>query len=114
MWRFLLFGHDGIVVPRVIAAEARARGIPRENSQKTVKLLRRWIRQSSAKLVKELRRRPSRVLSLPVVLAVVAAAAAFQATGAVAGLVASQWLLRAMPEDMLRASTCEPGADVGA
>ena len=109
MWRFLMFGHDGIVVPRLIAAEMRALGLPPEESQRTLNLLRRWLVQSSAKLVDELRRRPSRIVSLPLVVPVIVAAAAFQAAGALAGLVASKRLLEAMPEDMLRASTCEPG-----
>lgn len=108
MWRFLMFGHDGIVVPRLIAAETRALGLPPEKSQRTLNLLRRWVVQSTAKLVDELRRRPSRIASLPLVLPVIGAAAAFQAVGALAGLVASKRLLRAMPEEMLRASTCEP------
>ena len=108
VWRFLMFGHDGIVVPRLIAAEMRALGLPPAESQRTLNLLRRWVVQSTAKLVKELRRRPSRIVSLPIVVPVVAAAAACQAAGALAGLVASKWLLEAMPQDMLRASTCEP------
>ncbi len=108
MWRFLMFGHDGIVVPRLIAAETRTLGLPPEESQRTLNLLRRWVVQSTAKLAKELRRQPSRVVSLPIVVMVIGAAAAFQAAGALGGLVASKRLLEAMPEDMLRASTCEP------
>jgi glycosyltransferase involved in cell wall biosynthesis len=108
MWRFLLFGHDGIVVPKLIAAEARALNVQPEPSQRTVKLLWRWISQSTVKLVAEIGRRPSRVVSLPVVLPVIAAAGAFQAIGAIGGIVASRRLLAAMPEDMRRSSTCQP------
>jgi glycosyltransferase involved in cell wall biosynthesis len=110
MWRFLMFGHDGIVVPRLVAAEGLALALPPEPSQRTLNLLKRWVAQSTAKLAAELRRRPLRIVSLPLVLGVVVAAAGFQAVGALAGLVASKRLLEAMPKDMLRASTCQPDA----
>ena len=109
MWCFLLFGHDGVVVPRLIAAEARSLDRSPERSRKTLNLVRWWAGQSTAKLIEEIRREPSRMLSLPLVAPVFAAAVAFLTAGAVAGLVAPKRLLDAMPDDMLRGSTCRPG-----
>ena len=109
MWRFLLFGHDGVVVPRLVAADARLGGGSPKRSRHTFALLWRSLSQSGRKLVTEIRRKPSRVPELVLVAPVVTAALAFQTAGAVAGLVASRQLLTSMPEDILRASTCEPG-----
>jgi glycosyltransferase involved in cell wall biosynthesis len=110
MWRFLLFGHDGVAVPRLIAAEARSLGRARNQHRTTLQLFKRWTVQSTVKVIEHFRRQPSRILSLPIVAPVVAAAVIFQAAGAVAGLLAPKRLLEAMPDDLLRASTCQPGS----
>jgi glycosyltransferase involved in cell wall biosynthesis len=110
MWRFLLFGHDGIVVPRLVAADAKLAGKTPRQGRHTLALVWRWISQSTEKLATELGRQPSRIPSLVLVVPVVAGAFLFQAAGAIAGLVAPRQLLEAMPEDILRASTCEPRA----
>jgi glycosyltransferase involved in cell wall biosynthesis len=109
MWRFLLFGHDGVVVPRLIAADARLAGRSPSQSAHTMSLLWRSLSQSGRKLAGELQRRPSRTPELLLVAPVVAAALTFQTAGALAGLIASRQLLASMPEEILRASTCEPG-----
>jgi glycosyltransferase involved in cell wall biosynthesis len=109
VWRFLLFGHDGVVVPRLVAADARAAGRPPTRTRHTLALAWRWASQAAKKLAGELRRTPSRAPELILVAPIVVVAVALQAAGAVAGLIASPQLLAAMPEDILRASTCEPG-----
>jgi glycosyltransferase involved in cell wall biosynthesis len=109
VWRFLLFGHDGVVVPRLVAADARLSGRPRRRGRHTLALAWQSISQSAKKLTAELSRKPSRVVELVVVAPIVAAALTLQAAGAVGGLVASRQLLEAMPEEILRASTCDPG-----
>ena len=112
VWRFLLFGHDGVVVPRLVAADARAAGRPPKQTRHTFALAWRWASQAAKKLVAEIRRKPSRAPELFVVVPIVMAAVVLQAAGAVAGLVASPQLLAAMPDEILRASTCEPGIPV--
>jgi glycosyltransferase involved in cell wall biosynthesis len=108
MWRFLLFGHDGVVVPRLVAAQARAAGRGPTRARHTLRLAWLWVSQAGKKLVGEIRRRPIRAPELIVVAPIIMAAMMFQAAGAVGGLVASPQLLAAMPEEILRASTCEP------
>jgi hypothetical protein len=71
--------------------------------------MRFWAVQVCGKLASEIRRRPSRLLTLPFAIPVFAAAVVLQAAGALAGLVAPERLLRAVPEDVLRGSTCQPG-----
>ena len=110
MWRFLLFGHDGVAVPRLIAAEARSLGRSRNQHRTTLQLFKRWTVQSTAKLIEHFRRQPSRVLSLPIVAPVIVGAVIFQAAGAVAGLLAPKRLLEAMPDDLLPTDfVLEPG-----
>jgi glycosyltransferase involved in cell wall biosynthesis len=109
IWRFLLLGYDGVVVPRLIASEPRISNRVREQRRRTLNLLRFWTVQSMAKLVGELRRRPSRILSLPLALPVIAAAVILQGVGALGGLLAPQRMLEAVPDDILRSSTCQPG-----
>jgi glycosyltransferase involved in cell wall biosynthesis len=107
-WRFLLMGFDGVVVPRLIAEESPPASRSRDQRRRTFNLLRFWAVQSRAKLIDEIRRKPSRVLSLPLAAPVFAGAVALQATGAVAGLLAPEQLLHAVPDDVLRGSTCQP------
>jgi glycosyltransferase involved in cell wall biosynthesis len=109
IWRFLLMGYDGVVVPRLIAQHAPASRRSSERWGRTVALMRFWAVQVCAKLASEVRRRPSRLLTLPIAIPVFAAAVVLQAAGALAGLVAPERLLRAVPEDVLRGSTCQPG-----
>jgi glycosyltransferase involved in cell wall biosynthesis len=109
IWRFLLMGYDGVVVPRLIAQDAPAVRRSSERRRRTVGLIRFWAVQVGAKLTAEIRRRPSRLLTLPLALPVFAAAVVLQAAGALAGLVAPERLLKAVPEDVLRGSTCQPG-----
>jgi hypothetical protein len=47
-------------------------------------------------------------LTLPVALPLLASATLLQAAGAFAGLVAPNRLLAAVPDEMLRGSTCQP------
>ena len=112
MWRFLLFGHDGVAVPRLIAAEARSLGRSRHQHRTTLQLFKRWTVQSTVKLIEHFRLQPSRVLSIPIVAPVIVGAVIFQAAGAVAALLAPKRLLEAMPDDLLRASTCQPGPEL--
>jgi glycosyltransferase involved in cell wall biosynthesis len=109
VWRFLLQGHDGVAVPKLIAAEAS--GAPQTSGPNITAgfLARRWVKESTRKLTRELRRKPSRLISLPVVLPIVAGAVFLQALGAVGGMVASRRLLESVPDDILRSSTCQPG-----
>ena len=107
-WRFLLMGFDGVVVPRLIAEDSPPVSRSRDQRRRTFNLLRFWAQQSRAKLTDEIRRKPSRVLSLPLAAPVFAGAVALQAAGAVAGLVAPERLLEAVPDEVLRGSTCQP------
>jgi glycosyltransferase involved in cell wall biosynthesis len=109
IWRFLLMGYDGVVVPRLIAQDAPAIRRSSERRRRTVGLIRFWAVQVGAKLATEIRRRPSRMLALPFAVPVFAAAVVLQAVGALAGLVAPERLLGAVPKDVLRGSTCQPG-----
>jgi glycosyltransferase involved in cell wall biosynthesis len=109
IWRFLLMGYDGVVVPRLIAQDAPAFRRSSEQRRRTVGLIRFWAVQVGAKLAAEIRRRPSRLLMLPFAVPVFAAAVVLQAVGALAGLVAPERLLGAVPDDVLRGSTCQPG-----
>jgi glycosyltransferase involved in cell wall biosynthesis len=107
VWRFLLMGLDGVVVPRLIAEElpAAARS---GATRRPLKLLRYWVSHAAAKVADEVSRKPSRILTLPFAAPVFASAVALQAAGAVAGLVAPDRLLDAVPDDILRSSTCQP------
>jgi glycosyltransferase involved in cell wall biosynthesis len=107
-WRFILMGFDGIVVPRLIAAEQRSAGARTDQGRRTLLLVRFWSSQAVAKLADAIRRRPARVLTLPVALPLLASATLLQAAGAFAGLVAPNRLLAAVPDEMLRGSTCQP------
>jgi hypothetical protein len=109
IWRFLLLGYDGVVVPRLIAREVRRTHVGREQRRRTFNLLRFWTVQAATKLVGELRRQPSRIVSLPLAAPVIVAAVALQGLGALGGLVAPERMLGAVPEDILRSSTCQPG-----
>lgn len=113
-WRFILMGFDGVVVPRLIARDAPAVRRSQEQRRRTVSLIRFWAAQAGAKLVDEIRRKPSRVLTLPLALPVFVGAAVLQALGAAAGLIAPERLLQAVPEDVLRGSTCQRGPIVAA
>jgi glycosyltransferase involved in cell wall biosynthesis len=115
-WRFLLMGFDGVVVPRLIAEEVPAAKRSEDQRRRTFNLMRFWAVQAKAKLVDEIRREPSRILTLPFAAPVFAGAVALQAAGAAAGLLAPERLIGAVPEDVLRGSTCEPTprASVGA
>jgi glycosyltransferase involved in cell wall biosynthesis len=113
-WRFLLMGYDGAVVPRLIAQDAPAVMRSSVRRRRTVGLVRFWAVQVGAKLATEIRRRPSRVLTLPFALPVFAAAVILQAVGALAGFVAPERLLGAVPDHVLRGSTCQPGPIAGA
>jgi glycosyltransferase involved in cell wall biosynthesis len=120
-WRFLLVGYDGVVVPRLIAEEARSSSRPgrpegrhygsrsRDQRRRTLRLIRFWSVQSVAKLIAEIRRQPSRVLSLPLAAPIIAGAVALQGVGALAGLIAPERLLDAVPDDILSSSTCQRG-----
>jgi glycosyltransferase involved in cell wall biosynthesis len=115
-WRFLLAGYDGVVVPRLIAEEARSSSRParvrsrsRDQRRRTLGLIRFWSVQGAAKLIAEIRRQPSRVLSLPLAAPIIAAAVALQAIGALAGLLAPERFLNAVPDDILSSSTCQRG-----
>ena len=107
VWRFLLMGFDGVVVPRLIAAERRSAGARGHQGRRTLGLVRFWVSQAAAKLAGAIREQPSRLLTLPVTLLLTAGAALLQAGGALAGLVAPHRFLAAVPDDMLRGSTCE-------
>lgn len=112
-WRFLLMGFDGVVVPRLIAEESHPVNRSRDQRRRTLSLLRFWAVQSRAKFIDEVRRKPSRLLSLPFAAPVFAGAVALQAAGAVAGLLAPERLLEAVPDDVLRGSTCQPTQSSG-
>jgi glycosyltransferase involved in cell wall biosynthesis len=107
IWRFILVGYDGVVVPRLIAEEARSSEKSRDQRRRALHLLRFWAVEGAKKLVGEIRTKPSRILALPVAAPIMAAAVALQAVGAVAGLVAPQRLLDAVPDDILVSSTCQ-------
>jgi glycosyltransferase involved in cell wall biosynthesis len=109
IWRFLLMGYDGVVVPRLIAEELPRAERSRDQRRRTFDLIRFWAAQAWRKLTGEIRRDPSRLLELPLVVPVVAGAVVLQAAGALAGLVAPQWFLGTVPDDVLRGSTCERG-----
>jgi hypothetical protein len=103
-------GFDGVVVPRLIAAERHSAGAPGRQWPRTVALLRFWATQAAAKLREAVRERPSRVLTLPLAAPILAGAVLLQGVGALAGLIAPRRLLAAIPEDILSGSTCElPG-----
>jgi glycosyltransferase involved in cell wall biosynthesis len=108
-WRFLLMGYDGVVVPQLIARESPASTRGRMQRRRTFALMRFWARQAVAKLVGEIRRDPSRLLSLPLAVPVFAGAVFLQAAGAIGGLLAPGRLLAAVPAELLRGSTCQPG-----
>jgi glycosyltransferase involved in cell wall biosynthesis len=108
-WRFLLVGYDGVVVPRLIAAEGRSSNASRDQRKRIFRLIRFWSAQGVAKLIAEIRRQPSRVLSLPVTAPIIAGAVALQGVGALAGLIAPERLLDAVPDDILSSSTCQRG-----
>ena len=110
VWRFILMGFDGVVVPRLIAADSAPADRSRDQRRRTLNLMRFWAVQSGAKLVGEIRRKPSRVLSLPLAAPVFGGAVALQAAGAVAGLLAPDRLLEAVPDEVLRGSTCQRGS----
>jgi glycosyltransferase involved in cell wall biosynthesis len=107
IWRFLLMGYDGVVVPRLIAAELPRAERTRVQRKRTFGLIRFWAAQACRKIGAELRRKPSRVLELPLALPIFASAVVLQAAGALAGLVAPRWFIQAVPDDVLRGSTCE-------
>ena len=109
VWRFLLLGYDGVVVPRLIASEFSTSNRIGEQFRRTLNLLRFWTVQGVAKLIGELRRQPSRILSLPLAVPVIAAAVVLQGVGALGGLLAPERMLEAVPDDILRSSTCQPG-----
>ena len=111
VWRFLLFGHDGIVVPRLVAADARLPAVRRS---------RAGIRLGSYGARCRTRRRnswPRFAADLPARLSC-SWSSHPDGRGGVAGLrrgggarrLAST--SRGMPEEILRASTCEPGMGV--
>ena len=105
-WRFLLMGFDGVVVPRLIAEEAPPAQRPGVRRRRTLRLVRFWGVQARAKFLDELRRAPSRVVILPLAVPIFLAAVALQGIGAIAGLVAPERLLNAVPEEVLKGSTC--------
>ena len=107
VWRFILMGFDGVVVPRLIAADRHSAGAPGRQWPRTVALLRFWATQAAAKLREAVRESPSRVLTLPLAAPIVAGAVLLQGVGALAGLVAPRRLLAAVPADILSGSTCE-------
>ena len=106
-WRFLLMGFDGVVVPRLIAEEAPPVNRFRDQRRRTFNLIRFWAAQATLKLTGEIRRNPLRLLTLALAVPVFVAAVTLQAAGALAGLVAPQRFLDAVPDDVLRGSTCE-------
>jgi glycosyltransferase involved in cell wall biosynthesis len=107
IWRFILMGFDGVVVPRLIAAEGRSAGSRGGQWARTVALMRFWATQAAAKLRDAVRASPSRVISLPLAAPILAGAVLLQAFGALAGLVAPRRLLAAVPGEILSSSTCE-------
>ena len=106
-WRFLLMGFDGVAVPRLIAGELPAVNRARAQRRRTFDLVRFWAVQAKAKLADEIRRDPSRLLILPLAVPVFLGAIVLQAAGALGGLLAPQRFLEAVPDDVLRGSTCE-------
>ena len=108
VWRFILMGFDGVVVPRLIGTKARSLDRYRDSRRRTLHLVRFWAAQGAAKLIGEIRRKPSRILSLPLVAPIIASAVSLQAVGALAGLVAPERLLEAVPDEILSSSTCRP------
>lgn len=109
VWRFLLQGHDGVVVPRLIAAEAGPSPKASTPPPTAGFLARRWFKESMRKLARGLEQQPGRILTLPLVLPLIAGAVVLQGIGAIGGKFASKQLLEAAPEDILRSSTCQPG-----
>jgi glycosyltransferase involved in cell wall biosynthesis len=107
IWRFLLMGYDGVVVPRLIASELTPANRSRAQRRRTFGLIRFWASQAWLKISGELRRKPSRVVELPLALPIFACAAVLQAAGALAGLVAPQMFIEAVPDEVLRGSTCQ-------
>lgn len=107
IWRFLLFGHDAVIVPRLIARDAQLTGAAPDSSRKLLRLFPRWMKQCFAKISEELKKKPERVVVLPVALLVFGAAVAFQIIGALGGLLFSRTLLNSMPKDIRRASTSQ-------
>ena len=105
IWRFLLFGHDAVVVPRLIAHEAQSQGIAPDLSRNFLKVVPRWVKQCAAKISDEFTERPKRIAILPVAFMVFGTAVALQVVGAVGGTLSSRTLLNAMPKDIRRAST---------
>ena len=107
VWRFLLMGFDGVVVPRLIAKESMPADRSRVQRRRTFGLIRFWAAQAISKVAGELRGKPWRSLELPLALPVFASAVVLQAIGALAGLVAPQRFLDAVPDEILQGSTCE-------
>ena len=109
IWRFLLMGYDGVVVPRLIAEELPHGDRSRAQRRRTFSLIRFWAAQAWLKVTGEIQRSPSRLLELPLAAPIFACAVVLQAAGALAGLFAPQRFLQAVPQDVLRGSTCERG-----
>ena len=107
VWRFLLMGFDGVVVPRLIAQESMRADRSRVQRRRTFRLIRFWAVQAISKVTAELRGKPWRSLELPLALPVFASAVVLQAIGALAGLIAPQRFLDAVPDEILQGSTCE-------
>ncbi len=107
VWRFLLMGFDGVVVPRLIAKESRPADRSRVQRRRIFGLIRFWAAQAISKVAGELRSNPWRSLELPLALPVFASAVVLQVIGALAGLVAPQRFLDAVPDEILQGSTCE-------
>ena len=107
VWRFLLMGFDGVVVPRLIAKEGMPADRSRVQRRRTFGLIRFWAAQAMAKVAGALRGKPSRSLELPLALPIFASAVVLQAIGALAGLLAPQRFLDAVPDEILQGSTCE-------
>lgn len=109
IWRNLLFGHDVIVVPRLIAQDlsARPKGGATVRHRGPAGLIGLAVSQAFAKVASELRQRPARVFSLPVVVPIVLGAYAIQALGALAAVIAPARLLAAAPEEVISSATTE-------
>lgn len=104
VWRFLLFGHDAVIVPRLIAQDHQSAHSP-DSSRTLRRMAPRWIKQCFTKFSQELRQKPRRLLDMPVSFIVFGVAISLQFAGALGGLLFSKQLLQAMPDDIRRAST---------
>ena len=100
VWRFLLMGFDGVVVPRLIAKESRPADRSGVQRRRIFGLIRFWAAQAISKVAGELRSNPWRSLELPLALPVFASAVVLQVIGALAGLVAPQRFLDAVPDEV--------------